>query len=155
MGNKILMKEWMNVKEEWMHGVCSGHLPMHNLVSQNNDHLSWIMLRHSVELEFRQGRMGKACVCSAMSLSEASAGDTWLAMWHWGEDSDHWWPLDFGPSIWVDGGATSWNGKTYRLGKQWELLLSWRKQISGRISFVCLILPILHIFHEHRLLFHA
>lgn len=59
-----------------MHGVCSGHLPTHNLVSQNNDHLSLIMLRHSVELEFRQGRMGKACVCSVMSLSEASAGNT-------------------------------------------------------------------------------
>lgn len=59
-----------------MHGMCSDHLPLRNLVSWNNDHLSLIMLRHSVELEFRQGRVGPACVCSEMSLSEVSAETT-------------------------------------------------------------------------------
>lgn len=63
--------------------------------------------------------------------------------------------LDFGHSIWVDGGATSWNGKELWIGNTVEIRDSFGKTNSGTAHFVYLILSILNVFHEHRLFFHA
>lgn len=63
----------MSLNEECVNGVRSGQLPLRNLVSWDNDHL--VVLRHSAELDFRQGRVSMARICSTMSLSEASAGN--------------------------------------------------------------------------------
>lgn len=63
----------MSLNEECVNGVHSGHLPLRNLMSYDND--CFIVLRHSAELDFGQGRVSMACICSTMSLSEASAGN--------------------------------------------------------------------------------
>lgn len=96
---------------------CNGFRPstLCDLVSWYNDHCS--MLRHSGKLEIRQGGVQMACVCSRMSLSGASEGNTWLAVRSWGRESNHWWQLlDLVQSSWADSGATSWNWQDLQTG---------------------------------------
>lgn len=98
----------------WRMAECdrmrSGHLPLANIASRNDDHLT--MLRHSVELEFGQGRVGMACVCSPMS-------SVWGLSWDvrsWAKEGNQWRLLDFGHNIWVDVSATCWNWQDLHIG---------------------------------------